>query len=185
MVGKVVDCGHSVASSVVVKRGGMSKPWALYQLSWSKCCFLLKKLLTAFSSSPSNRHPRHGGYSMLSMSTSLLLFPHDIYAASFVFFSDKQLKQLARGFSACHRCMTNSSRTRTMSEQGPPLTLWKPVVFSSILRPVPPPLEVIALPQQPCNFLDLYQGNILLLHHCAKAIWESRKFKGILAIHCL
>ena len=39
--------------------------------------------------------------------------------------------------------------------------------------------------QQSCNFMDLYQGNVLLLYCGAKAVVESSEFKGNFTIHCL
>ena len=100
MVAQVADYGHSVTLPVVFERGACLEPWALSQLSWSKHCFLSKKLLTVLFAPPLNREPKHGGYSLLSISTSSLLFPHDSNAACFLLFSDKELNELTVSLSA-------------------------------------------------------------------------------------
>ena len=74
----VAGCGHPVTSSVQVKRGGMS---------WSLGSFLAELVKV----SPLNRESKHGGYSLLSISTSSLSLP---------VFSNKELKELATSLSA-------------------------------------------------------------------------------------
>ena len=53
------------------------------------------------------------------MSTSSLLFPHDFNTTSFLFFSDKELMELATSLSAWPKCIdagpSNSSNLTTAS----------------------------------------------------------------------
>ena len=96
---QVAGCDHPLTSPLVVKGEACAKIWALSQLGWSKHYFLLKKLLTVFSTSPLNKEPKHGGYSLLSMSTSSSLFLND-FDTAFLLFCDKELKELATRLSA-------------------------------------------------------------------------------------
>ena len=96
----VVGSVDSVTSPLVLKGEACPEPWTLYLLSWSKHCFLSKELLTALSTSPMNREPRHWGYSLFNISRSSLLFSHNFDTASFLHFSDRELNELAANFKA-------------------------------------------------------------------------------------
>ena len=103
--------------------------------------------------------------------------PHDFDTASFLLFSNNKLKELAMSLSTHLGMLMLGHPTRTMSVGE---------VF---------PISVAAFcsvshwgqyyhcggtcsSQQCCKFLNLYHGNVLLLHLGAKAIQESQGFKA-------
>ena len=94
MVAEMVGYVYLLATPVVVKRGRHAMSPELFPAQLVKVPCSVKEV-TVLSTSPLNREPKHRGYSLLSMSTRSLCFPHNFNIASFLLFSDKKLKELA------------------------------------------------------------------------------------------
>ena len=95
------------------------EPKALPWFSWSKHCFLSKKLLTVPSTSPLNMKPRHGVTPCWTCLPTHSYFPMTLILPLFLLFSDKELKELAKSLSAWSMWVdvgpSSSSMARTMS----------------------------------------------------------------------
>ena len=108
-----------MTSPAVIKWGGMSQALRFLSAELIKVLLPMKKLLTVLSTSPLNRDPRHGGYSLFSISTSSLLLPQDFDTASFLHFSNRELNELAVSLKVWTNWIkagpSNSSRASNMS----------------------------------------------------------------------
>ena len=77
VLAQVAGSGSAVTSHAVIELGGMFQAFGSLSAELIKLLLPIKMLLMVFFTSPLNRKPRHGGYSLFSISTIPLLLSHD------------------------------------------------------------------------------------------------------------
>ena len=110
----------------------MSSASGSFSVELVKLLFPVEEVAHSTLHIPLEQGAKAWGYPLLSISTSSLLFPHDFDTASFLLFSDRELKELSVSLGAWPKQVeagpSSSSRVRNMSE-----VRSSPQLFGSLL----------------------------------------------------